>query len=308
MKDTLDRYKGCLVGLAVGDAIGTTVEFQAPGTFAPVTDMVGGGVFQLRAGQWTDDTSMALCLAESLIECKGFHPGAQMARYLNWMRYGYFSSTGECFDIGNATREAVLRFERTGEAYSGSEDPMSAGNGSIMRLAPVPMFYAGDPEKAVYYAGLSSKTTHAAPECVDACRAFAAIIVGALEGRSKEELLSERFVTDRLGASPLSPKVAEVLAGSYKDNEPPFIRGTGYVIKSLEAAFWAFFKSSTYEEGVLLAVNLGEDADTTAAVYGQLAGAYYGYEAIPKSWVEKLAYRELIEELATGLYEDMNKQ
>ena len=109
----LDRYQGCLIGLAAGDALGTTVEFSPPGTFAPVTDMVGGGVFDLVPGQWTDDTSMALCLAESLLEVEGFDPADQMSRYRKWMREGYLSSTGVCFDIGNATRDAILRFERS---------------------------------------------------------------------------------------------------------------------------------------------------------------------------------------------------
>ncbi|RCX22515.1 ADP-ribosylglycohydrolase [Fontibacillus phaseoli] len=304
---SLDRYKGCLIGLAVGDAIGTTVEFQAPGSFAPVTDMVGGGVFQLRAGQWTDDTSMALCLGESLLNKQGFDPKAQMARYHSWMRHGYLSSTGECFDIGNATREAILNFERTGEGYSGSQDPNSAGNGSIMRLAPVPMFYGAKPESAIHFAGLSSKTTHAATECIDACMGFAACILGALYGWSKEDILSDKPIKEFLGAATLAPKVEEVLGGSYKDSEPPLIRGTGYVVKSLEAALWAFHKSNTYEEGVLLAVNLGEDADTTAAVYGQLAGAFYGFAAIPGHWVNKLAYGDLIEDLAEQLYKHAYK-
>ena len=136
-----DRYRGSLLGLAVGDALGTTLEFKAPGTFEPLSEMVGGGPFKLQPGQWTDDTSMALCLAESLIECNGFNPQDQMERYRRWYREGYLSSTDTCFDIGNTVRTAIQVFEKTGEAYSGSTDPYSAGNGSIMRLAPVPLFY-----------------------------------------------------------------------------------------------------------------------------------------------------------------------
>lgn len=149
-----DRFNGCFIGLAAGDALGTTVEFSSPGTFEPVTDIVGGGVFGLEAGQWTDDTSMALCLAESLVRKADFDPADQMRRYINWYKVGYMSSTGDCFDIGGATRSALERFEITGEAYSGSTDPMTAGNGSIMRLAPVAMAYANRPNEAVRYAGL----------------------------------------------------------------------------------------------------------------------------------------------------------
>ena len=126
---TRDRFRGCLLGLAAGDALGTTLEFSVPGSFDPIDDMVGGGPFGLRAGQWTDDTSMALCLATSLLESGGFDAVDQMGRYLRWFREGYLSSTGECFDIGGTTREALVRFERTGEPYSGPTDPMSAGNG-----------------------------------------------------------------------------------------------------------------------------------------------------------------------------------
>jgi ADP-ribosyl-[dinitrogen reductase] hydrolase len=125
----LDRYQGTLLGLACGDAVGTTVEFCPRGSFSPVTDMTGGGPFGLEAGQWTDDTSMALCLAESLLEKDAFDPLDQMGRYLNWWRWGYLSSTGRCFDIGMTVRSALARYESTGEPYSGSSDPQSAGNG-----------------------------------------------------------------------------------------------------------------------------------------------------------------------------------
>ncbi|RJG26210.1 ADP-ribosylglycohydrolase family protein [Paenibacillus thiaminolyticus] len=302
MEAMLDKYKGCLVGLAVGDALGTTVEFRSPGTFPPVTDMVGGGVFDLQPGQWTDDTSMALCLADSLLAMKGFDPVDQMERYKKWMREGYMSSTGECFDIGNATREAILRHERTGEGYCGSDNPNAAGNGSIMRLAPIPMYYAEQPRPAMIYAAASSRTTHAAAVCVDACKLFAAFIMAALKGWPKERLLDSAAFDEWLGTEPLMPRIEAVRKGSYRFSEPPDIKGSGYVVKSLEAALWAFAKSSSFEEGALLAVNLGDDADTTGAVYGQLAGAYYGYQGIPQQWLHKLAMREMIMSLSVDLY------
>ncbi len=163
----LDRYLGCLVGLAVGDALGTTAEFKPPGSFPPVQDMVGGGPFDLQPGHWTDDTSMALCLAESLLECDGFDPRDQLRRYVRWYRTGYLSGTGRCFDVGNTVRRALETFERTGESYPGPAAPQSAGNGSLMRLAPVPMFYAADLDAAVRRSAESSRTTHQAPECLD---------------------------------------------------------------------------------------------------------------------------------------------
>ncbi|QHW33744.1 ADP-ribosylglycohydrolase family protein [Paenibacillus rhizovicinus] len=302
MTMSLNRYKGCLFGLAAGDAIGTTVEFSRPGTFEPVTEMTGGGVFRLQPGQWTDDTSMALCLADSLLAVQGFDAVDQMSRYARWMREGYRSSTGQCFDIGNATREAVIRHERTGEGFCGSSSPDSAGNGSIMRLAPIPMYYGEQPQEAIRYAEASSRTTHAAAECIDACRLFAAYISAALQGWEKERLLQPGAFDEWLNAAALAPRIAEVYGGSYLRNEPPDIQGNGYVVRSLEAALWAFAKGGSFEEGVLLAVNLGDDADTTGAVYGQLAGAHYGFDAIPERWTSKLAMRETLDELAEGLF------
>jgi ADP-ribosyl-[dinitrogen reductase] hydrolase len=295
-----DRYRGALLGLAVGDALGTTLEFKRPGTFAPITDMVGGGPFSLKPGQWTDDTSMALCLAESLIECRRFDPVDQLTRYCRWYREGYLSSTGRCFDIGNTTRDALERFERAEESFPGSTEARSAGNGSLMRLAPVVLAFASDPKTAIELAGQSSRTTHGASEAVDACRYFAGLLLGALQGRDKPELLSPGFspVPGLWADAPLTPKIAAVAAGSFMTKEPPAIRGTGYVVDCLEAALWAFRRSTSFLDGVLLAVNLGDDADTTGAVYGQLAGAYYGAQGIPEIWRAKLAYREVIERSA----------
>ncbi len=162
MSETANSFRGCLLGLAVGDAVGTSVEFRARGTFPPVTDMVGGGPFGLAPGQWTDDTSMALCLAASLCERDGFDARDQMDRYLRWMREGYMSSTGACFDIGNTVASALRRYRETGEPFSGSTDPQSAGNGCIMRLAPIPMFYFPDIDAVERYAAESSRTTHGA--------------------------------------------------------------------------------------------------------------------------------------------------
>lgn len=297
-----ERYRGSLLGLAAGDALGTTLEFRPPGTFSPLDDMVGGGPFRLLPGQWTDDTSMALCLAESLVE-RGWDPEDQLRRYVRWHRLGYLSSTGVCFDIGGTVRAALGRFEREGGLYCGSEDPRTAGNGSLMRLAPVPLAYAGRPEEAIRRAADSSRTTHAAPVAVDACRYLAALLLGALAGVGKEELLAPRYspLPGLWQEQPLAPEIDAIAAGSFRAKEPPAIRGTGYAAEALEAALWAFHRGDDFRGGALLAVNLGDDADTTGAIYGQLAGAYYGEEGIPAPWRERLAMRPRIEELAAGL-------
>ena len=298
------RYLGALFGLAVGDALGTTIEFSPPGTFKPLTDMVGGGPFGLKPGQWTDDTSLALCLAESLIEKKGFDPVDQLERYVRWYRHGHLSSTGRCFDVGGTTSHALHTFEQTRNPFSGSTDKWAAGNGSLMRLAPVPLFYQNQPDLGIKLSGESSRTTHGSILCVDACRYFGGLIIGAVAGASKEELLSERYSPSAgyWEQNPLVAEIDEIACGSFKTKEPPDIKGSGYVVKSLEAALWAFYKTDSFEQGCLAAVNLGDDADTTGAIYGQIAGAFYGEEGIPKRWREIIALKEAIESLAGGLY------
>lgn len=302
----LERYHGALLGLAAGDALGTTLEFEERGSFTPLTDMIGGGPFKLKPGQWTDDTSMALCLAESLAEMKTFDPLDQMNRYVRWWREDHWSSTGHCFDIGNTVSDALRRFEADGVPLAGSTDPDSAGNGSLMRLAPVPLRYAPDAAEAVRLAAESSKTTHGTAEAVDACRYFAALIVGALGGVTKRDLLSPDFAPPGVdwAAAPLAPAIAGIASGSYREKEATEIRASGYVVHTLEAALWAFARTSSFRDGALLAVNLCEDADTTGAVFGQLAGAYYGAEGIPAGWRDLLARRDEIVQLATVLFED----
>jgi ADP-ribosylglycohydrolase len=298
------RFRGSLLGLAAGDALGTTLEFRPPGSFKPIHDMIGGGPFGLEAGQWTDDTSMALCLAESLVECIGFDPMDQMQRYLRWYRNGHLSCTGHCFDIGSTTSSALKRFEETHQPYCGSTHPRQAGNGSIMRLAPVPLFFAADPATAIDRAADSSRTTHGTANAVDGCRYLAALLVGAVNGDPKELLLSDHYcpLPGYWDAHPLAPEIDEGASGTFRRREPPEIRGTGYVVRSLEAALWALDRSTSFREGALLAVNLGDDADTTGAVYGQIAGAVYGEEGIPAEWRARLAMGETIAHLADQLY------
>jgi len=295
-----DRFRGALFGLACGDALGTSVEFRPRGSFTPLEDMVGQGAFRLRPGDWTDDMSMALCLARSLVETGRFDARDQMQRYVRWWREGYLSSTGSCFDIGNTVRAALMRFEKTGDPFSGSQHPDSAGNGSLMRLAPVPMFFAPDAARAIRYSAESSRTTHGSVEAVDACRLFAAILICALTGADRDAVLAagcELPASER----PLAPAIAAIARGDYQAKSEDEIEGSGYVVKSLEAALWSFATTTSYRDAVLRAANLGDDADTTAAICGQIAGAFYGEPAIPADWRAKLAMRDMIEETADAL-------
>ena len=166
--DKKSRFRGSMIGLATGDALGATIEFKMAGTYPLMTDIIGGGFLKLKPRQWTDDTTMALCLAESLMECNGFDAYDQMDRYLKWYRTGYMSSYGACRDIGHTTAKAMDKYAQFRNAYSGATEPNTAGNGSIMRLAPVPLFFSNDYDAAVEHAALSSKTPHVATEAVDA--------------------------------------------------------------------------------------------------------------------------------------------
>lgn len=290
------RYQGCLLGLAAGDAVGTTVEFKPRGSFTPLTDMVGGGPFRLKAGQWTDDTSMALCLANSLLKKHGFDAQDQMQRYNDWRVNGYLSSNGRCFDIGVTVSEAISQYLGTGDPFSGPTSPFSAGNGSLMRLAAVPMLYSPNLQQVIHFASESSRTTHGAKECIDACCYFAVLIHCALQGMDKQTLLACDLY------QPTTSKIQAIQQQTYLDKSVTQIKGTGYVVDCLEAALWCFQQTDNFAEAILMAANLGDDADTTAAVCGQIAGAFYGIEGIPEQWRAKISMADEIISLADQLH------
>ena len=296
MNVDLERYEGCLLGLACGDAVGATVEFIPRGRFAPVTDMTGGGKFRLQKGEWTDDTSMALCLAESLIERGCFDPLDQMQRYWRWADQGHNSCRSYAFGIGKTVAKALSRFHQTGEPYSGSTDSRSSGNGSLMRLAPIPMYYLRSSEQAQDFAALSSMTTHASDECLASCRYFALVLLRALAGETdKTRLLPIPCDLD------LPPALQPIAEQRFRHAHVDHISGSGYVVESLEAALWCFWHTDNFRDAVLAAANLGDDADTTAAICGQLAGAYYGIKQIPQLWVSALHRADDIRRIAREL-------
>jgi len=289
-----DRAAGALLGLAAGDAVGTALEFARRDTKPPVTDMVGGGPFGLAPGQWTDDTAMALALADSLALHSHLDARDLMERFVSWHRRGAYSCTGHCFDIGNTTRDALARFERTGDPYAGSTHPSTAGNGSLMRLAPVAIRHWRDAAARRHVADGQGRTTHAAAEAVAACVAYADLLADAIVGMPRDEVLLAARHSD-------VPSVAGVLAGSWRGKHRADVRSSGYVLHTLEAALWCVGRTTDFRSAVLLAANLADDADTTAAVAGQLAGALYGRRGIPSEWLARLAWRERIEDAALAL-------
>jgi ADP-ribosyl-[dinitrogen reductase] hydrolase len=303
-----DRSRGSLLGLMLGDALGMPLEFSKRDT-KHVSDLEKGGPFNLDRGYWTDDSSLAFCTAYSLSKCSGFNPRHMMECYSFWYSYGVFSSTEECFDIGNATRQAIESYLRSGEPYSGSADPKSAGNGSLMRLAPIPIFYSDDFHRTVHFAAESSKLTHKAIEAVDACRYFAALLYGVLNGESKAKILGGLYSpeSDYWDLHPLTPSVKKIALGSYKNKDRSQISSSGYVIDTLEAALWAFYRNDNFRSGALEAVNLADDSDTVGAVYGQLAGAFYGEMELPFDWIRKLYKLQAAYHFAQDLLQAKNK-
>ncbi len=280
-----DRALGAFLGLAVGDAVGTTLEFRPRDAQPRVEDMEGGGPFELPPGCWTDDTAMALALADSLASGEALDARDLMDRFVRWWRDGEYSCRGHCFDIGNTTRAALDRYLRTGDPLAGSTDPESAGNGSLMRLAPVALRFWHDRPRLAATAAEQSRTTHGAEEAVDACRAFAELLADAIAGRSRADVLAPRRFE---GAE----AITRVMAGSWRGRPRNEIRSSGYVVHTLKAATWSVARTGSFRNAVLLAANLADDADTVAAVTGQLAGALYGLPGIPDDWLARLAWRD----------------
>ncbi len=241
---SLDQARGMLIGLAVGDALGTTLEFTTRETVRPIDDMVGGGPFRLQPGQWTDDTSMALCLGEALRSRGGWDGAEVMRRFVDWRDHGYFSSTGTCFDIGMQTSAALDRFLATGDPDAGPTGDSQSGNGGIMRLAPVVLAYGADADRAARAARAQSRLTHASPSCLAAAEDMARFLV-----------TGDRTLLPRPDAPP--------------------DEATGWVKHTLHAAHWALTQGDTFRDVLLTAVNLGGDADTVGAVVGLLAGRFW---------------------------------
>ncbi|WP_234414050.1 ADP-ribosylglycohydrolase family protein [Ideonella sp. A 288] len=290
-----DRFAGVMLGLACGDAVGATTEFLERGTFEPVTDMIGGGVYELEPGEWTDDTSMAMCLAESLVASESFDPMDQMIRYLSWYRRGYWSAKAHCFDIGQTTEHAIRLFEKTRHPWCGPTHAITAGNGSVMRLGPVVLRYFPNEDEVLHCAAESSRTTHGATLAVEGCRLLAQALLNLLKGCPKDRCLE--------GAAQhvAQARLRRIADGAFLKKPRSRIQSSGFVVHTLEAALWCLNRTASFEDAVLLAANLGDDADTVGAVTGQLAGAHYGASGIPDRWLQRLHRKNDIETLALCL-------
>jgi ADP-ribosyl-[dinitrogen reductase] hydrolase len=301
MSDLLNRFKGSLIGLAVGDALGAPYEFRTPAE--PIRNYREGGRLNMTKGEWTDDTSMALCLARSLIDRRGFDLKDQMTRYSRWLYEGYMSTRKESLGSGSTTRSSIKQFKETGNALAGISDAEKAGNGCIMRLAPVPLFFHNNMVQVAKYSAESCKTTHGALECIECSALLGEIIARCMSANSKEQVLRHYGWISMFN----SPKVLHL---SMKGHllEPGELKPQGaYVVDSLKLALRCFWRSESFEDAVIMAVNTPGDRDTFGAITGQIAGAFYGFDAIPKQWVDDLMMCDLIAETAEQLYQESIK-
>jgi len=294
-----ERFQGALVGLAVGDALAAHTQFRKPGSFVAVGDLLGGGPFDLPRGAWTDDTAMALLLADSLLEREGFDAHDQVQRYARWQREGLGSSTGQCIGISASVARALATAQYKRQPFSGSHDPNQLDKDPLSRIAPVVMYFFADAPVAVAKATEAARLTAQAPMVLECVRLLAAMVHLALSGRDKPTVLRpprELWITPNT-----RPEVLAIYDQSYARRAPPEITGGGGILQALEAALWAFHGSETFREGALLAANLGHDSDVVAAAYGQLAGAYHGVSAIPGIWRNSLIKQEVVIDSADRL-------
>lgn len=290
----LDRAKGCLLGLAVGEALGSALEYLPRGGYTEATGMAGGGPLNLAPGEWTDGTAMALCLAQSLIESETVEQYDFMTRLQAWLTKGENTVNGQCLAVGTTTRAAIESFIHDDDPAAGSVAGSAAGNGSLIRLAPLAIFGAKNSRLARFLASKQSRATHGTMECLDACELFTAQLVDALAGADKMAATRPRVMQ-------LTPNSLAINGGEWKQKTRDQIRSSAYVIDTLEAALWAVWTGGNFRDAVLLAANLGGDAAGVAAVAGQLAGALYGATGIPQEWLQTLAWRDKLEQLAADL-------
>ena len=305
-----DRYRGLLLGLALGDALGAPAQHRRSGTFPPIGDLVGGGPYDLPRGAWTDDTALPLLLADSLLATGHFDARDFVQRCQRWQREGYLSSTGQCLGITATTARSLAQAQWSGNPFAGPHDPARAEKEPLLRAGVAVAFALADPEEAIELAAEVARPTHQAPVALDACRYYAALLIGALQGEPRSRLLGPHFtpVPGLWERRPLKPEVAAIAAGGWRIESgaaagQPGEGGGGTALDGLVVTVRALARGSGYRDTVLTAVNLGGDADTNGALVGQLAGARYGARGLPPHWLDGLVAADLVTRSADRLLE-----
>lgn len=305
-----ERFHGALLGLAVGDAVAAATQYKRPGKFAPVGDLLGGGPFDLPRGGWSDDTAMALCLAESLLEREGFDARDQVARYRRWQQHGHLSATGQCLGITASTARALAHSQWRRQPFSGSHDPGALGPESLSRVAPAVMYFFGHRAAAIEHAGEAARATSQAPAVLTACRALAAALHAGLSGESKNVMLARATslleAPEALGviaatSAAALPAAAAVGIPDEEGAAGPGRRTGASARSALAAALDAFAHTDNFRDAVLAAANLGGNSDVMAGACGALAGAHYTASAVPTLWRNSLMKKDLLESFADRL-------
>ena len=301
---------GGLLGLCIGDALGVPVEFESRSSLKenPVTDMIGYRTHNQPPGTWSDDSSLAFCLAESL--CNGLDLQDIAGRFVKWMFEGYWTPHGEVFDVGNTTHVAISRLKNgVHPLNAGPTDEFSNGNGSLMRILPLSFYLEKkDTEQQFEVAHQVSRLTHGHLRAQMACGIYIQMTINLLKGYAPKMAYEKMksTVSEHYSKQPYASEFRHfrrIIESDIYELPEDAIKSSGYVIDTLEASLWCFLNNNTYEDSVLTAVNLGGDTDTLGAVTGGLAGIYYGYEGLPERWISKIARVEDIKKLGERLYE-----
>lgn len=311
-----NSVKAGIFGVCIADALGVPVEFKKRADLkrAPVTNMQAFGSWNQPKGTWSDDSSLTLCLAESLT--KGYDLEKIGESFVKWVKYGHWTAHGKLFDIGGTTRHSIARLIKGESArFSGNIFEEDNGNGSLMRILPV-AFYLKDEEniESLYRTVKEvSSITHGHFRSVFACFVYVVFAIALIKGKDKREAYThtQRVASEFAEIQGFNPKEIKLFERILKNDisacPEDEINSGGYVLHSLEASLWCFLNSESYSEAVLKAVNLGEDTDTTGAITGGLAGLYYGFGSIPEEWVAQLVRKDDIEKLCMKLEDQLMK-
>ncbi|WP_027395582.1 ADP-ribosylglycohydrolase family protein [Aquimarina latercula] len=316
MKSLLEKIKGGIFGLVVGDALGVPYEFLDRDQMdkRPARDMIGYGTHNQPEGTWSDDSSLTFCLMDSL--CNGYDLEDIASKFTAWFYENLWTPRGFVFDIGITTKNAIYQYKRgMTPDLCGGLDEYSNGNGSLMRILPLVYFLRDEDDINVRYDIVKrvSSITHGHLRSVFSCFIYIEYALLLLEGKDKFKAYEaiRKPIVEFAKQNDFNPNEIQLFGRILEDDiskQDRFnIKGTGYVLRSLEAAFWCLLTSDSYEECILKAVNLGEDTDTTAAITGGLAGLYFGYDTIPETWKFQLARFEDVENLIERFNESLIK-
>ncbi|RJE23302.1 ADP-ribosylglycohydrolase [Aspergillus sclerotialis] len=311
MSLTKSRALGCIWGNCTGDALGGPVQFKPKGQFKPVTGLRTVEPFGQPAGSYSDDGSMTLALSQSFIDQRGKYNHVGSIKYfVSWLFSGQFSTAKSAWDVGRSTRIALTIWNKNGsEDIEHTQSRINqkldmeecSGNGSLMRISPIGLALWKDIDEARRRARERSQITHPSLACLDACELYTELLCRIMAGETKEQLVQTASAF-KISHATLAERLSKYKnLSDWKLPSEADMQSSGWVVDTLEVALWGLFKYDSWADGALAVVNLGGDSDTAGAVYGALAGAFYGFASIPSQWVEGMKNFKLIQEIAEGI-------